>query len=304
MEPTVADPLVEDYLRRLEAAAVVLTPDRREDLLASIREHLDAARTSGEAHDEASTRALLDRLGEPAELVAAAGEQDDDGSPGGGAAAPGPVAYRRPGIGLEVAAALLLTAGSIVAVVGWLVGVVLVWTSRRWTLAEKLLATLVVPGGPALALWLSVLVSGQSQCTTTTKTDGAGNSIDLTSCEPSGALPAPYGLLLFLFWVVAPIVVAGILVHRARVRADREPPVAYYPGSQSRWGALEIAAVLLLGLGSFVLPFIGGAAGLMCAWLSDQWTRTEKWVATVIAVVGFVLPILVFVVLLAAFGGE
>lgn len=57
MEHRVSDPLVEDYLRRLDAAAAGLAPDRREDLLSGIREHIDAAIASGEVTDEASPRA-------------------------------------------------------------------------------------------------------------------------------------------------------------------------------------------------------------------------------------------------------
>ncbi|HEY5195981.1 MAG TPA: hypothetical protein VIJ51_03025 [Solirubrobacteraceae bacterium] len=35
---------------------------------------------------------------------------------------------------------------------GWLVGLVLLWSSRLWTTREKLFGTLIVPGGIATAL--------------------------------------------------------------------------------------------------------------------------------------------------------
>jgi hypothetical protein len=106
---------------------------------------------------------------------------------------------------------------------------------------------------------------------------------------------------MLLAWVVLPIVVAGVLVTRARRRADAEPPVAVAvtAGGTSRWGGLEIAAVLLLALGAFLVPVVGPAAGLLCAWLSDQWTRTEKWIATAIASVGLVIPLIAAIGLLA-----
>ena len=301
MERTVVDPLVEDYLRRLDAAAYPLGEDRRSELLAGIREHIEASVESGEVHDEASLRALLDRLGDPEEIVAAARDDDAPGATPYPLGAPPPVAYRRAGIGLEITAALFLTVGSILFVVGWLVGVVLVWASRRWTLGEKLVATLVFPGGPFAALFLAGTVSGTRSCFSGSAVDANGvETLTPETCTTSGAvLPQWLGIPLLLAWVVLPIIVAGVLVMRARRRADAEPPVLVTPGAPTRWGGLEIAAVLLIGLGAFVLPVIGIVAGLVCAWLSDQWTRTEKWIATAIASTCLIVPIVAAVALFA-----
>ena len=296
MERAVVDPLVEDYLRRLDAAAYPLGDDRRGELMAGIREHIEAAIDSGEVHDEASTRVLLDRLGDPAEIVAAA--LDEDGGAAGTAyPQPGaaPVAYRRPGIGLEITAALFLTVGSVLFVIGWLVGVVLVWASRRWTVGEKLLATLVFPGGPVFAIFLAGTMTGTQSCSSSSETDGLGGPVigtPIETCTTTGfSLPPWLGVPLFAAWVVLPIVVAGVLLMRARRRADAEPPTAVVLAQATRWGGLEIAAVLLLSVGSFVVPVIAPAAGLLCAWLSDQWTRREKWVATGICSLVLLVPL-------------
>ena len=69
-----ADPLVEDYLRHLEAVAAVLPEYRRAELLAEIRAHLDEALRQVPAGDEAAVRSMLERLGSPEEIVAAAAE--------------------------------------------------------------------------------------------------------------------------------------------------------------------------------------------------------------------------------------
>lgn len=69
-----ADPLVEGYLRHLEAVAVVLPEYRRAELLAEIRAHLDEALRQVPAGDEAAVRSMLDRLGSPEEIVAAAAD--------------------------------------------------------------------------------------------------------------------------------------------------------------------------------------------------------------------------------------
>ncbi len=253
--------------------------------------------------DEAALRVLLDRLGDPDEIVAAA-LADDPAAQGTAYPRPAaPVAYRRAGIGLEIAAALFLTLGSILFVIGWLVGVVLVWASRRWTLGEKLLATLVFPGGPAAALWLGASVSGTTTCTSSAATDGLGGppvSAPVESCTTTGlVLPPVLGVIVFVAWILLPVVVAAVLLGRAGRRADVEPPVPVRLGTSSRWGGLEIAAVLLLSVGGVVLPLVGVVAGLTCAWLSDRWTRNEKWVASAIASVGLVVPLLAVMAVLA-----
>jgi hypothetical protein len=68
------DPLVENYLRHLEAVASVLPAYRREELLAEIREHLAEALRQVPAGDEAAVRSVLERLGSPEEIVTAAAE--------------------------------------------------------------------------------------------------------------------------------------------------------------------------------------------------------------------------------------
>jgi Domain of unknown function (DUF4190) len=63
------DAMVEDYLRRLDAAASTLPPDRRAELVSEIRDHLqEGVRQSG-TNDEASVRNLLERLGPPEDIV-------------------------------------------------------------------------------------------------------------------------------------------------------------------------------------------------------------------------------------------
>ena len=73
------DALVTDYLRRLDAAATALSYDRRVELVGEIREHIEQARAAGGISGEAGLRDVLDRLGDPDEIVAAA--QDDEAVP-------------------------------------------------------------------------------------------------------------------------------------------------------------------------------------------------------------------------------
>jgi uncharacterized membrane protein len=116
------DPLVEDYLRRLDAAAAHLPADRRAELAQEIREHIREAGAEGEA----AVREVLDRLGSPEEIAAAE-------------AAP-PTRGR-----LETAALIVLAVGFLVPVVGYLIGAALVLASRAWTARDKLLGLLISP---------------------------------------------------------------------------------------------------------------------------------------------------------------
>ena len=188
-------------------------------------------------------------------------------------------------------------------VLGWLVGVVLVWASRRWTVGEKLLATLVFPGGPVFAIFLAGSVTATQSCSSSSETAGLGGpaiGTPVETCTTTGfSLPPWLGVPLFVAWVVLPVVVAGVLLMRARRRADAEPPIAVDPATAKRWGGLEIAAVLLLSVGSFVVPVVAPAAGLVCAWLSDHWTRREKWIATAICSLVLVVPLVAALSLLS-----
>jgi uncharacterized membrane protein len=67
-----ADPLVDDYLRRLDAAASALPAHQREELVSEIRDHLREALSQTPAGDKTAVRNVLERLGSPEEIVAAA----------------------------------------------------------------------------------------------------------------------------------------------------------------------------------------------------------------------------------------
>jgi hypothetical protein len=83
------------------------------------------------------------------------------------------------------------------------------------------------------------------------------------------------------------------------VEAERGPgstlPPGTGPGSaveRSGWGAVEVIAILLLTLGSVILPIVGPLLGLIFVWASNLWTTKQKLIATAIVVVLVLLPIL------------
>jgi uncharacterized membrane protein len=63
------DRLVEDYLGAVSYACADLPPDRRDDLIDDLREHIAAARSTLYQPTEAAVRTILDRLGEPAAIA-------------------------------------------------------------------------------------------------------------------------------------------------------------------------------------------------------------------------------------------
>ena len=134
---THSNQLVADYLRQLERASASLPRARRSELLAEIREHIDDALREAGAADEVAVRNVLERLGSPEEIVAAAGP-----------------AQRHSGK-LELAALIALA----IPFLGWFVGIVLVAASRAWTGREKAVAIALVLV-PAVLFALGVVAAG------------------------------------------------------------------------------------------------------------------------------------------------
>jgi flagellar basal body-associated protein FliL len=117
------DRLVDDYLSRLEEAAAHLQRSRRAELIAEIREHIEAALREEEASGEVAVRNVLERLGPPEEIVEAA--------------EPVPEAEQRPTGKLEVVAMVTL----VVPFIGWLFGIAMVLISKAWSNREKTIGT-------------------------------------------------------------------------------------------------------------------------------------------------------------------
>lgn len=133
--------LVRDYLGRLDAASLLLSPGRRDELRAEVAEHIDAALAEAGTRDEVTVRNVLERLGRPEEIAAA----DADPVAGAPQSMPMPQVTGASWGAVEILAILFLTLGSIVLpFVGPVIGLVFTWGSRQWTTREKAIATLIV----------------------------------------------------------------------------------------------------------------------------------------------------------------
>ncbi len=205
-----ADQLVSEYLSRLDSALAGVPRSRREEILDEISNHIAEERSRLHDESDADLRNLLDRVGDPAEVADAARDEANER----------PAAQMRR-IGAVEVLALVLTP------LIWPAGVILLWLSPAWNLRDKLIGTLVPPGGYLFVVFVLpiVLVQGMSTC--------GGGSIDgqpiATTCTGVMALPVWEqivvhvaligGVLLFL---ALPVLVAIYLARRLR-RWSSEP---------------------------------------------------------------------------------
>ncbi|MBV9416586.1 MAG: hypothetical protein JO363_16500 [Solirubrobacterales bacterium] len=210
-------PLAEDYLRRLRWTGRRLRPDRLRDLLSEIEGHLSEAIPVGASDDEALE--VLERLGPAGDIIEA--EQPA-----------GPASVDRRGL-REWAAVILLPLGGFAFGIGWLVGLILLWSSRLWTTRDKLIGTLIIPGGLATSLFVFGALAGT---TGTTNCSGFAPEVNPSTgavirpgtihCHPS---PGPstattvLDIALAVVLLLGPIVSAVYLARRAR---DSSPSVA------------------------------------------------------------------------------
>jgi hypothetical protein len=243
--------LVDGYLERLAAATADLPPDVRDDLLTDVRIHLSEAQQR--ATSDVEIRAALDRLGTP-EAIAAEARGGPSAPPpsGGGWIAPPPpsgAAWTPPAaparttssLGYDVTALLTLVFGAVALTVvlgfvgtfiGWVVGLGLLWSSRTWTVGEKTLGTLVWPGGLAAPFYLAL--AGGQVCTSAsevTVVEEGANGIVQTYVEPGSAIaeqctgfamPLWLGIPVLIVTIVAPLIVALVLLRRGDARRATE----------------------------------------------------------------------------------
>lgn len=188
-------PLAASYLERLRRAGRRLPRGQLQELLDDIEGHL--AEAIEPAMSDAEVLTVLDRLGEPDAIVAAEASEPDD--------QPAPRTAR------EWVAILLLLLGGFLVGIGWVGGLVLLWSSRAWTTREKWLGTLVVPGGLAASVVIGLIAIGAASrqiCRTRTTVRNASITA-LQHCVPAaGHAPSILGIAAFAVLVIAPTAVA------------------------------------------------------------------------------------------------
>lgn len=175
-----------------------LPAQRRDEILAEIEEHIASGLAEFPAPTEADVRNVLERVGDPADIATEARERFG--------IEPAKRTWTDP------AAIILLLVGGF-TIIGWFVGVVLLWISDAWNTRDKIIGTLVVPGGLAGALGVGLAASGGQ--------GGSCGPVEVTVAPAPCATAAAsvgnvVGLILAVLLVAAPIVTAIYLSLRLR----------------------------------------------------------------------------------------
>lgn len=163
---TARNETVEQYLAAVEREASALPPERRQELLADLAEHVDVALAERPEGDPAAVREVLRELGDPRTIATTALREAGPhpagaGHPTAGPAVPPPAGpgyapggpARRGGrerispwcavVLLAVASPLSLVAPALLTGVVRIAGVVMLWLTPSWPVGRRWIATLV-----------------------------------------------------------------------------------------------------------------------------------------------------------------
>ena len=166
-----------------------LPTGKRETIVGDLESHIEQALPADAG--EAEVRTVLDRLGSPESIAAEAGADDAH-----------ILAKKGPSRVKEIIGLIGISVGSLfIPLIGWVVGIVLVWMSPVWSKLQKTIATLVWPGGWFAMLYLP-LVSVRS-------------SVSLDASVSNTAVQA----LMVILFIAAPLVVLAWLI-RTLVKTD------------------------------------------------------------------------------------
>jgi len=194
----VRHPEVDQYLRALDDAVRPLPRRERDELVMQVTEHIHAALPPQPTG--ADVRNVLDGLGSPADIAAAAG-----------------VKARTVRRGAREAFALVLLVTGLPPLIGWVVGLGLLLWSPLWSARQKLLGALVWPGGWFFAFVFGLLLpTGAGSTISCVSSAGQfAASCTTTHSGPPAWMPALIVAALFL----APIFVAAYLWREAGRRS-------------------------------------------------------------------------------------
>jgi len=190
-------PLAAEYLARLRRAGRGLPPGRRRELLAEIEAHLSEAIDPSASDAQALT--VLDKLGDPEAIIAAETPRLDE--------LPAPRGTR------EWVAIGLLLFGGFIFVLGWFVGLILLWSSRAWTTRDKWIGTLVIPGGLASSVVIGLIAIGAPTKKICHAFNGGGQHC--TNAAGQSTPSSILGVVVFALLVLAPIGTSIYLARRA-----------------------------------------------------------------------------------------
>lgn len=175
---------VRAYLDELDHELRHMPRAQRQEIVRDVSQHIDAAIEDLGEPSEAGVEMVLDGLGTPYDIARAAYEELPPEKP----------RIRAREITTVI---LLLVGGLLVPLIGWVVGVVLLWTSNAWRTRDKWIGTLLFPGGllgGLILFGLSLLAVSSSQCSSIPSGVAAE---EVTGCTSSGGLDWPRAVVYF-----------------------------------------------------------------------------------------------------------
>lgn len=168
MNHEIEAPEVRNYLAALEARLAQLPTEQSEEIMFGVREHIAEATERGGQ----STSEILAGLGSPDDIAAGVAAPDVQAPGHSQAPVPGqqipqsaPAPRHQASTLWVVATTILLPFGILLAGVGWLFGVAGLWMGTRWKVWEKVMGTVLLPGGIVGAQILSRLITLPPTCT-------------------------------------------------------------------------------------------------------------------------------------------
>ena len=168
--------------------------------------HIEEGRDRARSDDAAGVRTLLDRVGDPAAIAAEAG-------------APPPGSRR-----WDAWAPWLIIFGPVASGLGWVAGVLILWTSPTWSRRDKLIATFVPLAG-LVALFFGLVAAlsrGGWLC-------GADASAGCTT--KGSALPLGVAILLVVAGLAAHLLPPIHLMRTRRQQRSTFDPVSPEPSA-------------------------------------------------------------------------
>jgi hypothetical protein len=208
------DDIVDRYLVQLDTALRGLPEGPRRQIIEEIAGHISEGRSELEVNDEVGLRGLLDRVGDPELIAAEAGvEQLPESGRRRDAWVPWLLLFGGFAGYILALAFIGVPLALVVGVIGWSIGLKMLWTSNVWEMRDKVLGTLVLPGGLLAPVVLATTSSSPAQ---TCFGQGGPGIPTSTHCTASGFTLSPsVGIPLLLVTLLAPFVMA---VHLDRAR--------------------------------------------------------------------------------------
>lgn len=193
--------MTDAYLHDLERAVRDLPKPLADEIVGGVREELRGL-------DAAAAAERIAELGDPQFIAASARAE---------------VPARHDATWYTVLTiALLAIGGFLVPVLGWLVGLVMLWYSRTWLLRDKLVGTLLLPACLAVTLGISAIIGAQAQVAALSN-DGGFPSIETVNPLIPNTFDLTHSAVLATVLITPIITTVYLAVRARRLRSIQRP---------------------------------------------------------------------------------